>query len=406
MKKHLFKPFLLSIFAFCSTTTLFAAGAGTSGGLTLIESYGARSAALGEAFTPMVNDIAAMGYNPASLGTLKSGQASFMYQKGMVDDSYGQFLIGAPMARGGWGLSVGYYNAGTMDISFDGVTSRSVSAQKDLTLGLGYARNIGSTSYGLNFKYLRSEIIEMETAQAYAVDLGLSQGLGSRLRFGAALQNFGTQLKFVENGDELPRIARAGVNILVFNGKVPVTLLLDAPYYMNERELRPATGLEFGFGLLALRAGYKKGSGTDELSFGTGFLLGRTSLDYSFGLVQNLDAQHRVSLSLAFGGGAKTADFAKKKEAKPKGERVVESQPIMRRALGSLERKPASATASIPTPPQKNRIYIVQPGDSLGKISAKFYGRQDLWKNIYTANKHLLNDPRDLEVGQKIVIPK
>src|SRR4051812_34477585 len=60
-----------------------AKGAGTSGGLTLLEPFGARPAALGEAFSAATNDIAAFGYNPASLRSLNTGQASFMYQNGL-----------------------------------------------------------------------------------------------------------------------------------------------------------------------------------------------------------------------------------------------------------------------------------------------------------------------------------
>src|SRR5690242_13966416 len=55
-----------------------AGGTGTSGGLTLLEPSGARPAALGEAFTAATNDIAGFDYNPASLKSLESGQASFM----------------------------------------------------------------------------------------------------------------------------------------------------------------------------------------------------------------------------------------------------------------------------------------------------------------------------------------
>ena len=75
------------------------------GGLSLLEPTGARAASLGEAFSAMTNDITAFGYNPASLGSLETGQASFMYEKGLAEDSYGHFLIGTPSQKGsGLGL--------------------------------------------------------------------------------------------------------------------------------------------------------------------------------------------------------------------------------------------------------------------------------------------------------------
>src|SRR5260221_13710945 len=99
-----------------STSGLHANGNGTSTGLTLLESPGARPPALGEAFTSVSDDITALGYNPASLGTLTSGQASFLYNKGIAQDSSGHLAIGVPTHLGGLGLSVGYYNGGDFQL--------------------------------------------------------------------------------------------------------------------------------------------------------------------------------------------------------------------------------------------------------------------------------------------------
>ena len=47
-------------------------------------------------------------------------------------------------------------------------------------------------------------------------------------------------------------------------------------------------------------------------------------------------------------------------------------------------------------------VYIVKPGDSLGKISEKFYKNHRSWKKI---SEHNDLDPSKLRVGQKIEIP-
>ena len=136
-----------------------AKGVGTSGGLTLLEAYGARPAALGEAYTAATNDIAAMGYNPASLKSLETGHGSFMYQKGLAEDAYGHFMVGAPTRLGHLGLSIGYYNGGEIEL-FDGTQERTVNAQTDLTVAMGYAGSIGNLALGVTGKYLSSELIE------------------------------------------------------------------------------------------------------------------------------------------------------------------------------------------------------------------------------------------------------
>lgn len=49
--------------------------------------------------------------------------------------------------------------------------------------------------------------------------------------------------------------------------------------------------------------------------------------------------------------------------------------------------------------------YKVQKGDTLQKISKKFYGTTKKWKKIYDANKDILKGPDKVYPGQTINIP-
>lgn len=51
------------------------------------------------------------------------------------------------------------------------------------------------------------------------------------------------------------------------------------------------------------------------------------------------------------------------------------------------------------------KTYVVQRGDSLWKIAQKQYGDGRSWRRIYNANRGKINDPRDVPVGTKLVIP-
>ncbi len=51
------------------------------------------------------------------------------------------------------------------------------------------------------------------------------------------------------------------------------------------------------------------------------------------------------------------------------------------------------------------QTYIVQSGDTLFSISRKFYKSSKRWKAILEANKKNIRDPKDLTVGQTLVIP-
>ena len=79
-----------------------------------------------------------------------------------------------------------------------------------------------------------------------------------------------------------------------------------------------------------------------------------------------------------------------------------------------LEVRPTTRTTS--AKPQGNDLkkdrqhrtsqtYIVQSGDTLFSISRKFYQSSKRWKEILEANKKHIRDPKDLTVGQTLVIP-
>jgi nucleoid-associated protein YgaU len=52
------------------------------------------------------------------------------------------------------------------------------------------------------------------------------------------------------------------------------------------------------------------------------------------------------------------------------------------------------------------RMYIVQGGDSLSKISKKFYGDANSWKRIFEANKDIVKNPDLIQPGWKLRIPE
>jgi tetratricopeptide (TPR) repeat protein len=79
----------------------------------------------------------------------------------------------------------------------------------------------------------------------------------------------------------------------------------------------------------------------------------------------------------------------------------LEERAASRTALEKLEandaRKPGSKKAG--------QTYVVQSGDTLFSISRKFYKSSKRWKAILEANKKNIRDPKDLTVGQTLVIP-
>jgi LysM repeat protein len=71
----------------------------------------------------------------------------------------------------------------------------------------------------------------------------------------------------------------------------------------------------------------------------------------------------------------------------------------VRTAAGTvaLVRRDAPATAA--------RTYTVRSGDSLSKISERYYGTSADWRWIYEANRSKISDPNDIYVGERLTIP-
>jgi nucleoid-associated protein YgaU len=64
--------------------------------------------------------------------------------------------------------------------------------------------------------------------------------------------------------------------------------------------------------------------------------------------------------------------------------------------------------AEFPVDPYKvapPRLYTVQAGDTLSKISKQFYGNAGSYKRIFDANRDQLADPDQIKVGQQLKIP-
>jgi len=53
----------------------------------------------------------------------------------------------------------------------------------------------------------------------------------------------------------------------------------------------------------------------------------------------------------------------------------------------------------------QERTYIIKKGDTLQKISKKFYGTSRAWKKIFDANTDRLASPDKIKPGQVLIIP-
>jgi nucleoid-associated protein YgaU len=65
----------------------------------------------------------------------------------------------------------------------------------------------------------------------------------------------------------------------------------------------------------------------------------------------------------------------------------------------------AAPVAAQAPPPPAAKTYVVVEGDTLTKISRKFYGSSGRWEEILKANHDILKDEKSLVVGSTLKIP-
>jgi LysM repeat protein len=95
-----------------------------------------------------------------------------------------------------------------------------------------------------------------------------------------------------------------------------------------------------------------------------------------------------------------------------KGRVMLEFNKMVRteNTINKIQVQVAPGTAPLPGPGSpaggEATIYEVKPGDTLGAIAQRFYGRASLYPKIFEANRDILSNPDLIKVGQKLKIPK
>jgi len=316
-------PVLLFLFLIFPTKLWGAADAGAPGSF-LNFGTGARSQAMGSAFTGLCDDVSAIYWNPAGLSQLPRNQLTFFNAPLWEETNYLFAGYGHPTKK------LGTFGIGLINLMSDEFEYReSISAEPryyfhvaQLAFLFAYGRKfLPVLSAGLGFKIVQKRMPVEDNeyfGSGFGMDLGLLyhphdiKGEGffwqqlRRLSFGVNLQNLiPPKVQMKSNG-----VSRAketyGLNLKFgtsyqvrniiprWRDKLTINIDLDKPYL---RGVKVAFGGEYWFkNTIAFRLGY----GKENLNFGLGFLYRWVQLDYGF-TPHDLGLSHRFSVTLKFG---------------------------------------------------------------------------------------------------------
>ncbi len=273
-------------------------GAGDAGVAFLRVPVDARIVGIGEASVSFIDNASAMFYNPAGLGKISSIDLVFMHNAWLMGMNHEYFSSAFAIKKiGTFGLSFNYLSSGSIPvITIRGDSTGDTFSASDWTASIGYAGKIGDLSLGCSFKYLR-ESNEEFGASSMSVDIGAAYDLPIKgLKTGLSVANLGTGLRLDQERFPLPIIFRLGWRYDL--GKLGFT---QDFIISNADQIGFALGAEYWIAnILALRAGYRSGSGTEGISglrSGVGLKIKGFGLDYAVAPYGKLGLTHRVSLS-------------------------------------------------------------------------------------------------------------
>jgi hypothetical protein len=302
---------------------------------------GARAIGMGSAFVGSANDVTGLYWNPAGIARLDKREVIFSHMEWLADINFDYGAVAIPLGNvGSLGLSF-------TSLSMEDMLVRTVERPEgtgelfsagSVSIGLHYARNLTDNfSIGFSAKYISEQIWDM-SSQGFAIDFGtlFTTNFLNGLRIGAALTNFGTDMKM--SGRNARMFYRIDPDKQGSNERIPHTIELDSwPLPLNFQfgiatdlvrseshiltiavdALHPSNdyqslnlGGEYGFlRMFFIRAGYNSlflEDGEGGLSFGTGIhadlfggnIMGK--VDYAFRDYGRLKGIHAINVSVMF----------------------------------------------------------------------------------------------------------
>jgi len=280
----------------------------------------ARSSAMGEAVNSFSGYSGALFHNPASMAEMpKFFSSNFSVNKWIADIQHISASIIISPFYGDYGViglsfqSVDYGEVeGTAVANNEqGYVDTKILKPSAYAIGIGYAKMLNDKfGVGGQIRYAVQSLgesvvpdgnltkVKENKAKAIAYDFGTVYKTGFKsLAFGMSVRNFSSEIKFEEEGFQLPLIFTVGISANLFDfvdigaKNQSLIITLDSTHPRSHPE-QLKIGMEYNFmNVFSLRGGYIFGNYEDNVSFGVGISSFGIQFDYAytpFGVFNNV----------------------------------------------------------------------------------------------------------------------
>lgn len=251
-------------------------------GLSFLKSgSGARSFAMGEAYSSISADAVSVLYNPALVNT-EGSNVYLSHNISMID--YKATFVGSKFNFGKFGLGVGLIRTGVDDIEVRMVPGAPVEKfnSMNLSLNVSVAYQIYENfSVGLTSKMLYEKIY-VDEASGLGFDIGTVYRKNN-LAVSFVISNIGSMNELRSVSTKLPTLVRFGGGYLHSVKDFAFTFAVEGLKVLDGGKFHIHSGIEAGFkDFLFLRAGFMTNYENKGLSAGIGFKYKGVNIDYAF----------------------------------------------------------------------------------------------------------------------------
>jgi hypothetical protein len=279
-----------------------SSSAGTSSVLLLRFGHSARAAGLSEAFTGLANDENALYYNPAGLANINEGIITLNHAEWFADIHISNISFGYNYKKN-FGLAFGFTHMWMPGLEAKDIDGRDLGLFHVNTsiVNVGCAYKFHSSFFGgIGIKYFQDNPHSDISASGLALDAGfyLHSAIPG-LTAGIAVQNFGGDIQYIQEKQQIPLTYRLGVAYKIYDYNL--TILTDA---VKARDTDFFFNLGFEYVLkeiITLRLGNKFIRGKlFTPSYGLGFTLNNYQVNYTLFYHNMLGFTHRVGFTFNF----------------------------------------------------------------------------------------------------------
>lgn len=286
---------------------------GTFDGQFLKIGVGARGAAMGGAFVAVADDATALYYNCAGIARIDADRSelSLNHANWPADMNFDQvgYVFHMKKIPGAFGLHARALSMQPMEetTAYQPYgTGRTFDAGM-MAFGLTYARSFTDKfSAGVTANFIHEGLADL-SQQTTSFDVGTLYDVGTAgMKIGMAIQNIGSQIKFIDREARIPGIFRVGTSATLLSSSDQKLIGSFEFSHPPDNSERMNVGAEYAFRrFVFLRGGYNINHDTESLAGGVGFhfpvsVAGVADVDYAYTDMQDLGAAHRFSLKFQF----------------------------------------------------------------------------------------------------------